>query len=141
MDDLVLAKKALADNEYTLCVFKNKEQVFFSKEIGVLTLYNAYKNGHRFNGCSAADKVIGLGAAFLWKALNVSKIDTGLISKPALDFLNNNDIEISYRILTDRILNRTKDGYCPVETLAKDSLNFGEFLKGTGEFLKEKGLI
>lgn len=141
MNDIDLAKKALLKNKYSVCVFKNGDKIYYSKKIGILPLYNAFLEKTDFSNCSAADKVIGLGAAKLWKELKILKLSTKIISKPALLFLKENDIEISHEILTNRIKNKAGDGFCPIETLAKQTLSFDDFIKGTKKFLKEKGLI
>jgi|GEM_PF-1314632 len=141
MDDLALAKKTMDEEGLALCVVCSGKEIFRSCKIGVLPLYLAYSQGLKFKDCCAADKVVGLGAAFFWSKLNIKSLSTKIISEPAKEYLENNDIEISFEILTNRILDREGVENCPVETLAKNSTSFDEFLIGTKQFLEEKGLI
>jgi hypothetical protein len=141
MSEMSFEMKTLLDNKYTICIFKNNVLVYASRERGILPLYKAYMDGMNFDGCSCADKIVGLGAAYFYSKFNVTKIDTKIISKSAYEYFKSSDIEMSYDILTDKILNRTSDGNCPVETIAKKSNNFKDFLRGTGVFLSEKGLL
>ena len=141
MDDRKTAWNLLSTNGYSLCVVRAENVLYSSHKSGILPLYQAYHGGMRFESCSAADKVVGLGAAMLWQALGIKALHAGIISQHALTFFSGYDIDISYDILANRIQNKTGDGFCPIERLALDSDSFNSFLSGVHAFLSEKELI
>jgi hypothetical protein len=64
----------------------------------------------------AADKVIGKGAAFLYVLLDIKEVYANVISRRALETLENNNIYVKYKMLAEAILNRDNTGFCPIET-------------------------
>ena len=79
------------------------------------------------NGCGAcvtachegaiiADKVVGKAAASLMVLGQIKELYTDVISQPALDLLTACGITPEYRILVPHVMNRTKSGWCPLET-------------------------
>ena len=139
--DLTLAVRLRDVDGYAIAVAKENEVLYKSKGKGIYPLYNAYRKKIDFCGASAADKVIGKGAAMLFAELDIKEINTIVISKPALKYLLDNDIMVSYTNLVDYISNRNKDGKCPVETMADASSNFKTFLADVEEFLKKLEII
>lgn len=61
------------------------------------------------------DKVIGRAAAAIAICGKVKHVHGELMSEDAIEFLNKNGITTSYTILVHRILNRKRDGLCPLE--------------------------
>ena len=108
------AKKILEEKGYT-CVFINDEKEFFSTERGVKPLLNFLDEGYDLKGFFVADKVIGKAAACLYVLLKVKEIFSLVISKPAIEILEKNNIKVFYETIVERIENRTKDGFCPME--------------------------
>lgn len=108
------AKKLLEENGYT-CVFINDEKEFFSTERGVKPLLNFLDGGYDLKGFFVADKVVGKAAAYLYVLLNIKEIFCQIISKPAIEVLQKNGIKVFYNSIVERIENRTKDGFCPME--------------------------
>ena len=108
------AKKILEEKGYT-CVFINKEKEFFSTERGVKPLLNFLDEGYDLKGFFVADKVIGKAAAMLYVLLGVKEIFSLVISKPAIEILEKNNIKVFYETIVERIENRKKDGFCPME--------------------------
>ena len=80
-------------------------------------------------------------SAIFFEKLNVKELHTVLISKPALEYLQEHDVVVSYVKLVDYIQNRTRDGKCPVETIAQNTSRFDAFLDQVEEFLKSVGII
>ena len=62
-----------------------------------------------------ADKVIGKAAAFLLIKGNVKAVYAEIISNHALDTLQQTDILVQYQKVVPYIINRNKDGMCPME--------------------------
>lgn len=119
MSNLDYAKKALADNGFTLALY-NGEELISSRLRGVKPLLELIDSGKDLSGFSAADKVVGKGAAYLYVLLRISGLHTGIISEPALDALNRFNIPVSYDLLVKNILNRTQTGLCPMESAVLD---------------------
>lgn len=116
--DLLEAKKRLIEGGYTCVVMKN-EQICTSTERGVKPLLAWLDDGVDLQGYSAADKVIGKGAAMLYVLLGVKEIYTTVISKPAKSILEQYGIEVSYDQCVEGIRNRTNTGLCPMEEAVK----------------------
>ena len=115
MNDLEKARKMLENSEYT-CVFCNGDSVLTSQKRGVAPLIELLDENRSLEGYSAADKVVGNGAAFLYVLLKVKTLYAKIISKSALETLERYKINVQYETLTDAIRNRDNTGFCPIET-------------------------
>lgn len=114
-DNLQKAKNALSDGNFT-CVVCNDSTVHTSTMRGVAPLLKWLDEGINLQGFSAADKVVGKGAAYLYILLEVKEIYADVISHPALDILKKHNIPTSYATLTEAVRNRDNTGLCPIET-------------------------
>ena len=94
--DLTKAMEQLQEGQYT-CVLCRGDIMYFSK------------------GFSAADKVVGKAAAFLYVLLGVKEIYAHVISQTAMSVFKENHISFQYDISTDHIINRQGTGSCPME--------------------------
>ena len=114
-DDL---KKAIAllEKDGLTCVFVNGEKVFSSTKRGVKPLLEFLESGTDFSAFSVADKVVGKGAGFLYILLKVKAVYAKVISKQALNLLNENGVKVYYDELVLNVQNRSKTGLCPIET-------------------------
>ncbi len=117
--DLNKAKTLLQQGNYT-CVLCKGEQVYTSTLRGVAPLMNHWQDGTDLKDFAAADKVVGKATALLYCLLGVKAVYAGVISSPALRVLESHSISASYGQLVDAIINRTGDGFCPMETATKD---------------------
>ena len=120
MTSLEKAKSILLSTASTIAVVSNGE-VFTSQERGVKPLLHLLteKKGFR-KGASVADKVIGKAAALLMVLGEIKEVHTLIISEPAIKVFENHNIPCFYDKKVDRIVNRTGDGLCPMETLCLD---------------------
>ena len=109
------ARLALDAGGYTCYIIKDNE-IYTSHHRGVKPLLDWLDAGTNLRSGIAADKVIGKAAAFLYVLLDVSYVYAGVISRPALGVFEKYGIECEYGTLVDAIENRTKDGFCPMET-------------------------
>ncbi len=114
MNDLIKAKSLLKADSYT-CVFCKGDTVFTFTARGVRPLVELYQSTTNVTDFSAADKVVGRGAAFLYLLLEIKHLYAAVISRSALELLNQNSIYVEYDTLTDNIINRAGDGICPFE--------------------------
>ncbi len=119
MDYCEKAVRILKDGDYT-CVICGENVEYASSLRGVQPLLTPYEEGKRFDGCAAADRVVGKAAAFLYVLLGVERVYAGIVSKPAKEVFEKYGVELSYDLLTELIENRTKTGLCPMESAVMD---------------------
>ncbi len=119
MKDLNRVKELLINSNDT-CVLCKGERVYRSDLRGVKPLVMWLESGEDFKGFSAADKVVGKGAAFLYVLLQVEKLYANVISESALCVLRKHNIEVQYSTLVENIINRRGDGICPFEEAVLD---------------------
>ena len=114
------AKSLLITSASTIAVVSNGE-VFTSQERGVKPLLHLLSEKKGFlKGASVADKVIGKAAALLMVLGEIKEVHTLIISEPAIKVFEKYNIPCFYDKKVDRIVNRTGDGLCPMETLCLD---------------------
>ena len=114
------AKSLLISSASTIAVVAN-EDVFTSQERGVKPLLHLLTEKKGFlKGASVADKVIGKAAALLMVLGEIKEVHTLIISEPAIKVFEKYNIPCYYDKKVDRIVNRTGDGLCPMETLCLD---------------------
>ena len=115
MSNIDNAKELLKNGDYT-CVMCYGETVYTSDKRGVVPVLEKLEQDVTISGFSVADKVVGKAAAMLFHLAGISELYTGIISIPAKEYLEKTNIIFSYDKLVDRIINRTGDGLCPMET-------------------------
>ena len=98
------------------CVLCSGEIILTDKRRGVRPLLDLLEGNTNVAGFAAADKVVGKAAAYLYCLLKIKCLYAQVISQPALDVLAQTDIEVEYDKLVPAIQNRTKDGFCPMES-------------------------
>ncbi len=139
MSDLQRAKSILGRENLT-CVVVGGEFVYKSELRGVAPLLKLAGDNTDVRGMSAADRVVGKGGALLFARLGVKEVHTRLLSKEGAAVFEMQGIVCTYDELTDRILNRAGDGYCPVESAVmeiNDPAQAYEVIKKTVEKLME----
>ena len=112
--DTISAKKDLEEKGYT-CVLRNGEDIFFSFEHGVKPLLKWIDEGRDFSGYGAADQVVGKAAALLYVYLGVRNLYGQVVSEPAIQALEDHGVAYTYDECVPYIINRKKDGMCPME--------------------------
>ena len=117
--DMEKARQLLATGDYT-CVFCQGDRVYVGRERGVKPLLDPLEAGAIPHGFSAADKVVGRAAAFLYVLLGACEVYAEVMSEPARQVLAANGIAHSYGRLVDAIRNRTGDGFCPMESAVRE---------------------
>ncbi len=114
MSDLEKAKQLLYAEKFT-CVLCRDDFVYTSRARGVMPMVTHLSKGTPLSGFSAADKVVGKAAALLFVLAGVTAVYADIISRPALAVFSSACIKAEYRLLTDRIENRSHTGPCPME--------------------------
>jgi|SRR6056297_2287634 len=142
MEDLKIAKQILDKEELTLAIVKNEECFFKSKERGIKPLYMALMNyKDKLEGASAADKIVGKGAALLYIRGRVENLYAKIISQNSISVLEENRIIVQGETIVPYIKNRELTGMCPIETMAEEDGNIDTLIKRIEIFLDKNNLI
>ena len=113
--NLETAKEYMSEYNYTLVLAKGNK-ILTSHDKGIKPLLDFCEFEVSFSGYACADKVVGKGAALLYVYLGITDVYAKTISKHALTVLKNNNINVEYDTLVDKIKDRTGKGFCPIET-------------------------
>ncbi len=101
----------------TCFILKGEEIIFESKERGVKPILDYYHMfGKSEDTLIIVDKIMGRGAIILAKLINANTIQTPIISKDALLLANYYNMNCTYDTVVDYIVNREKNGRCPIES-------------------------
>lgn len=112
--DLVKASSLLLENEYS-CVICKGQELYTSRERGVLPLVQLLSKGCLFQDSSAADRVVGKASALLLILAGVKSVYAPVMSESALYILSYYGIMASCDSCVPMILNRAGTGPCPME--------------------------
>ena len=134
--DLEIAKNLLQGSDYT-CVLCLGGKTATSKQRGVKPLLHWLENPALDKGFCAADKVVGKATAYLYSLLGAKAVYAGVMSESALKVLQALDIDASYGQLVPYIINRKKDGMCPMEAATLDVQTPAEALTAVKKALAE----
>jgi len=126
-EHLQKAKKMLETGNFT-CVVCREEVVYTTTARGVAPLLHWLDSGVDLTGFSAADRVVGRGAAFLYCLLGVQAVYARVMSLPAAEVLRNHGIRAEAETFVDGIINRRGDGPCPFEAAVMNILEAQEAL-------------
>ncbi|MGM0379892.1 MAG: DUF1893 domain-containing protein [Bacillota bacterium] len=144
MNQLDLAKDKLINDNLTLCIVRNGKVFYKTKNRGIYPIYKlAIDKKIDLKESFIADKVVGKAAAMFYVFLNAKNIYIDVLSKKAYEILKNNDINVVYNKKVDYIMNREKNGLCPVEKLSQDieKDNYKKLIKEVEKFLKKVKVI
>lgn len=137
--DLERAKALLKAGDHTLVLVKGEDVLTFN-ERGVKPLYR-FVGIRTFDGYSAADKVVGKGAAFLHAYLHIAHLSTEVLSVPAKEVLDRYGVPYEATSIVDRIENHDHTGYCPIETAVESAESIEEALPLIQAKLQAMGLV
>ncbi len=114
-------KNLILNHEKTLVVFQNGEVVFTGENRGVQDLLHLYQTKPELlKDAVIIDKVIGKAVAVL-AVLGQASFAYGLtMSESAITFFENKDLAFDYEEKTPYIINRMKNGMCPIESSVYD---------------------
>ena len=104
-----------SDKASCLLIVKN-EILGWDLGRGLSPLLNLYdQSNNKFKDGIIVDKVIGRAAAFIVVKGEAKKCYGKIMSEDAKKLLEENGITAEYGLLVPKILNRKKDGLCPLE--------------------------
>ena len=115
MNNMERAKKLLGEGGYT-CVLCKGEYRFDSSQRGVKPLLTLIDAGETPKGFSAADKVVGRAAAYLYVLLGAGQVYAHVMSDTAVEVFEKYAVSYSYNERVKTIFNRTLTGLCPMES-------------------------
>lgn len=119
------------------CVVRNGDEVRIFRERGVKDLYRLLREEPQLlDGAFVADKVVGKGAAALMILGGIGELHADVISRPARLLLAASPVHVSYTLEVPYIVNRTRTGQCPVETLCRDCATAAEALPLIRNFIE-----
>ena len=87
-------------------------------------------------GALIADKAVGKAAAACMVVGGVKHVHADVMSEPALALLQHHGVEAEYGTLVDHIINRTGDGWCPMERLSRDESDPAVIIQKVKEFFE-----
>lgn len=119
MADIDIAKQLMTDCRYT-CVLCKGDKLHISEKSGVAPMMEFIDAGIDLNGFSAADKVVGKAVALLFVLAGIAEVYAETISSHAIAVLEKHNIPFSYKSAVEKIINRTGDGFCPMESATID---------------------
>lgn len=118
-ENTIRAKAVLSESKHT-CVLCKDSRILYSDERGVLPLLRWIKEGKDLSGFSAADRVVGKAAAFLYVKLKVAEVYAPVMSRAGADILMQYGIRAFYDTQTVEIRNRDNTDICPMDKAVKD---------------------
>ena len=119
MTDIERAKQILISEGCTCAVCKGNS-IHISQKRGVAPLMELRDGGADIRGYSAADKAVGKAAAMLFVLLGISEIYAAVMSRGAKAVFDEHGIKYSCGEEVEYIVNRQKDGMCPMERAVRD---------------------
>lgn len=119
MTDIERAKQILISEDCTCAVCKGNS-IHISQKRGVAPLMELLDGGADIRGYSAADKAVGKAAAMLFVLLGTNEIYAAVMSRGAKAVFDEHGIKYSCGEEVEYIVNRQKNGMCPMERAVRD---------------------
>ncbi len=129
--------KAILNRGGCTCVLCRDGEVLTSERRGVAPLLSWIRSERDFSGFSAADKVVGNGAAFLYVLLHIRELYAPVMSRAACRTLERFAVPYTCDAVVDAIQNRTGTGICPMEQAVQGASTPQEALAAIERRLQE----
>lgn len=140
MTEQIKKAKRQLEQSQAACVLYREGKFETSHEKGIRPLMDWLKKDNQaFRKGVIADKVVGKAAALLMIRGGVQEVYAGILSEPALESLNRHQVPVSYGTLVPYIINRTRDGMCPMEQACLNTDDPGEAYRILENKLKSFG--
>ncbi len=119
-------KKMLHEGKHSLVIRTKEGETFVFDGPGIsdlLRLLQEQESSDVLAEAEVADKVVGKAAAALMIMGGVKAVFADTISLPALELFASAapDVEVTYDIKVEYIVNRTQTGWCPMELATKEA--------------------
>ena len=133
MEELI---NILRDGNHSLVVASDEIRTFDGR--GVSDLYwLLFEKPVYLHGAKVADKVVGKGAAALMALAGVKEVHADVISHLAFELLKHAGINVTYESIVPHIVNRSGNGWCPLETRCMECDTPEECLVQIQSFMEE----
>ncbi|MBQ4642380.1 MAG: DUF1893 domain-containing protein [Oscillospiraceae bacterium] len=109
-----MALRQIEAGSIVCAAIREGEIIAFHTGRGVAPVLQMYQQG-QLAGSILVDKVVGKAAAMVMTRGGVVGCHAVTMSKAALQWFQQQRIQITYDYLTEYIVNRTGDGMCPME--------------------------
>lgn len=110
-----------------------------ANEMGIKALRRIYKeNREILRGATVTDIIIGKGAACFLIAGGIRHLNVDVISRAGLDMLQKAGIPVCPKLIVPMIINRKKDGQCPIENLLRETFDAEEGIKKISAFFNDE---
>ncbi|MEE1260920.1 MAG: DUF1893 domain-containing protein [Paludibacteraceae bacterium] len=110
-----------------------------ANEMGIKALRRIYKeNREILREATVTDIIIGKGAACFLIAGGIKHLNAGVISRAGLDMLQKAGIPVCPKQIVPMIINRKKDGQCPIENLLRETFDAEEGIKKISAFFNDE---
>lgn len=148
MEELQRYSRMLRDMDLSCIILKNDEIIYTSTFIGVKPLLLFLQEGTILgenDTLTLVDKVIGKAALLLAVKCGIHRIYTPILSEEALAAADHYGLLVEAEKVVPYIINRAKDGKCPIESSVLDTMDLDEAfsnIKGAiAVLMKEKAGI
>lgn len=135
MREIDKAKTLLVDSK--TCVLVKGEKVLESERKGIAPILFFMNNGVDLNGYVVADRIVGKAAALLFVNAGIKEVYGEVMSESGIIVLKEHNIPYSYKIKTERIINRKGDDICPMEKTVLDIEEPSTAYKALNEKVRE----
>lgn len=110
-----------------------------ANEMGIKALRRIYKeNREILRGATVTDIIIGKGAACFLIAGGIRHLNVDVISRAGLDMLQKAGIPVCPKQIVPMVINRKKDGQCPIENLLRETFDAEEGIKKISAFFNDE---
>lgn len=110
-----------------------------ANEMGIKALRRIYKERREvLREATVTDIIIGKGAACFLIAGGIKHLNAGVISRAGLDMLQKAGIPVCPKQIVPMIINRKKDGQCPIENLLRETFDAEEGIKKISAFFNDE---
>lgn len=110
-----------------------------ANEMGIKALRRIYKeNREILREATVTDIIIGKGAACFLIAGGIRHLNVDVISRAGLDMLQKAGIPVCPKQIVPMIINRKKDGQCPIENLLRETFDAEEGIKKISAFFNDE---
>ncbi|MBO7627881.1 MAG: DUF1893 domain-containing protein [Paludibacteraceae bacterium] len=110
-----------------------------ANEMGIKALRRIYKERREvLRGATVTDIIIGKGAACFLIAGGIRYLNVDVISRAGLDMLQKAGIPVCPKQIVPMIINRKKDGQCPIEKLLRETFEAEEGIKKISAFFNDE---
>ena len=139
--DLEQAKQLLVEQSLAFAVVKDGEVIGTGVAKGVIDLLALVDSrGAALAGASLADKLIGKAVAAVVCHTGIKAVYTPVMSRPALEMLQQHDVPLEYDELVTMILSRDGKMRGPLEQLLLETHDPAKAVVALRDFLKARGM-